>query len=537
MSTAAAIADVRMPVRPVPNKWLVTISVTFGTLMGAIDSSIVNVALPQIRGAVGATVQEITWISTGFAIATVIVMPLTALLGRLFGQKRVYMLSLALFVVGSALCGVASSLTQLVIFRAIQGFGAGALQPTEQAILRQTFPPKEQGTAMALFGMAVMVGPAIGPTLGGFIVDNYHWSWIFFINLPVGALGLFMVWRFVQEPEDIRAAYARDAAVARKNMDWLGIALLAMGLAAMQFFLEEGQQKDWFSSNLITACALLSVLALALFVWRELTAKVPAVNLRLFKDSLFTSGTLIGAVMFAVLLASMFLLPLFMQEMLGFTAMQSGEALMPRVAVMFLATPIVGKLYGKVSARALIGAGVVAVAYGAFLLSHITLDTSRAIIVQAVMVQGLGFSLLFVPLTTAALSRVPRERLTDATGLNSLLRQVGASIGLAIFATLLERYGWRARATLSAHILPDRPEVQDRLAQVAGGLMQRGFDPESARTGALASVAGAVSRQGMVVAFEQVFLLTGIVLLITLPLLVFLKVKRDPSQKVHVEME
>jgi DHA2 family multidrug resistance protein len=537
MTAAATTADLGVPARRLPNKWLVTVSVTFGTLMGAIDSSIVNVALPQIRGAVGATIQEITWISTGFAIATVIVMPLTAFLGRLFGQKRVYMSSLVLFVAGSALCGVATSLEQLVLFRALQGLGAGALMPTEQAILRQTFPPSEQGTAMALFGMAVMVGPAVGPTLGGYIVDNYHWSWIFFINLPVGALGLSMVWRFVHEPEDIRAAYARAAVAQRRNMDWLGIALLAMGLAALQFFLEEGQQKDWFQSRVITGCALAALVALGLFVWRELTAPVPAVNLRLFRDPLFTAGSLIGAAMFAILLASMFLLPLFMQELLGFTAMQSGLALMPRVLVMFVATPVVGRLYGKVSARTLVGAGVLFVAWGSWMLSHITLETSRAGIVHAVMVQGVGFSLLFVPLTTAALANVRRDRLTDATGLNSLLRQVGASIGLAVFATLLSRYGYQARAALSAHVLPDRPEVQERLARVAAGLVQRGFDPVRARSGALASVAGAVARQGMVVAFEQVFLVSGIVLVCTLPLLYFLKVKRVPSQKVHVELE
>jgi MFS transporter, DHA2 family, multidrug resistance protein len=523
--------------RPAVNKWLVTVSVTFGTLMGAIDSSIVNVALPQIRGAVGATVQEITWISTGFAIATVIVMPLTAFLGRLFGQKRVYMASLAIFVAGSALCGVATSLPGLVIFRALQGFGAGALMPTEQAILRQTFPPKEQGTAMALFGMAVMVGPAIGPTLGGYIVDNYHWSWIFFINLPVGALGLFMVWRFVHEPEDIRAGNARAAVEQRRHLDWQGIALLALGLAALQYFLEEGQRDDWFASRGIAACAAVALVALALFVWRELTARVPAVDLRLFADPLFTAGSLVGAAMFAILLAGMFLLPLFMQELLGFTAMQSGLAMMPRVLVMMVATPIVGRLYGRVPARALVGTGVLVIAYGAWLLSQITLATSQAGIVHAVMVQGVGFSLLFVPLTTAALSTIPRHRLTDATGLNSLLRQVGASIGLAVFATLLERYGWRARAVLSAHLSPERPEVQERLAQVAAGLVQRGLDPVSARTGALQALAGSVAGQGMVIAFEQVFLLSGLVLLCTLPLLYFLKARQDPSQRVHVELE
>jgi DHA2 family multidrug resistance protein len=520
------------------NKWLVTVSVTFGTLMGAIDSSIVNVALPQIRGAVGATVQEITWITTGFAIATVIVMPLTAFLGRLFGQKRVYMASLFIFVAGSALCGVASSLTQVVVFRAIQGFGAGALQPTEQAILRQTFPPKEQGMAMALFGMAVMVGPAIGPTLGGYIVDNYHWSWIFFINLPVGALGMFMVWRFVQEPEDIRAANAAAAAEQRRNMDWLGIALLAVGLATLQFFLEEGQQNDWFESRGITAAALVAAAALVLFVWRELSARVPAVNLRLFKDSVFTSGTIIGAVMFAILMASMFLLPLFMQELLGFTAMQSGLALMPRVLVMMAVTPIVGRLYGRVSARVLVGIGVVLVAYGAFAVSHITLATTSSGIVHAILVQGVGFSFLFVPLTTAALSNVERTKLADATGLNSLLRQVGASMGLAIFATLLQRYGVQARAAVASHVTIERPEVQARLSQLTAGFVQRGFDAVSAREAALRALDGIITRQSMVIAFEQVLLLTGILFLTVLPLLFFLKVKRaDSQERPHVEIE
>jgi DHA2 family multidrug resistance protein len=524
--------------RPVPNKWLVTLSVTFGTLMGAIDSSIVNVALPQLRGAVGATVQEITWISTGFAIATVIVMPLTAFLGRLFGQKRVYLASLVLFIAGSALCGFATTLPQLVLFRMAQGLGAGALQPTEQAILRQTFPPEEQGMAMALFGMAVMIGPAIGPTLGGWIVDNFHWSWIFFINLPVGALGLFMVWRFVKEPEDIRAANAAAAAEQRRHMDWIGIALLAVGLAALQFFLEEGQQKDWFESPLITGTALLSLVALALFVWRELTAPVPAVNLRLFKDPVFTAGSAIGALMFAILLASMFLLPVFMQELLGFTAMQSGLALMPRTLIMMAVTPFVGRLYGKVSPRVLIGFGVLLISYGSWVVSHITLQTTSAGITHAIIVQGIGFSFLFVPLTATALSNVPRHRLADATGLNSLLRQVGASVGLAVFATLLSRGAIQSKAALAAQITADRPEVQSRLAQLTAGFAARGFDGVSAREAALRALDGTVMRQAMVLSFERVLLLTGILFLAVLPLLYFLKVnRRGPSEKVHVEIE
>ena len=538
MSATATLPGALAPARPRTNKWLVTVSVTFGTLMGAIDASIVNVALPHMRGAVGATLQEITWVTTGFAIATVIVMPLTAFLGRLFGQKRVYMASLVLFVAASALCGVAWSLTSLVLFRVLQGFGAGALQPTEQAILRQTFPPEEQGLAMALFGMAVMIGPAVGPTLGGWIVDNVHWSWIFFINLPVGLLGLFMVGSFVHEPDDIRAANAAAAAQQRKNMDWLGIALLALGLAALQFFLEEGQQKDWFQSGLITGCAVLAVAALALFVWRELVAPVPAVNVRLFKDPLFTSGTLIGAVMFAILLASMFLLPVFMQEMLGFTAMQSGLALMPRTLVMMAVTPIVGRLYGKVSPRLLVGLGVVFVAAGAFDVSRVTLQTTARGIVDAILIQGVGFSLLFVPLTTAALSQIPRMRLADATGLNSLLRQVGASIGLAIFATVLSRHAVQAKAAIAAHVTLERPEVQARLGALVAGLQAKGFGAVEAREAALRALDGTVTQQAMVLSFQHVLALTGICFLCVLPLLYFLKVKkRAASQAPHVEME
>jgi len=538
MSTAAAALPLASASRPRTNKWLVTVSVSFGTLMGAIDSSIVNVALPQVRGAVGATIQEITWIATGFAMATVIVMPLTAFLGRLFGQKRVYLLSLALFIAGSALCGVAHTLPQIVLFRVLQGFGAGALQPTEQAILRQTFPPREQGMAMALFAMAVMLGPAIGPTLGGYIVDHYHWSWIFFINLPVGVLGFLMVTRFVEEPEDIREANRAAAAAQRGNLDWAGIALLAVGLAALQYVLEEGQQDDWFDSRLITGLAVVAAVALVAFVWRELTARAPAVNLRLFADGVFTSGTLIGAVMFAMLMASMFLLPVFMQEMLGFTATQSGVALMPRVLVMMVATPIVGRIYNRVSPRLLVGLGVVMVSIGSLALGHVTLQTTQAGIIHAILIQGVGFAFLFVPLTTTALSNVPRQRLADATGLNSLLRQIGGSVGLAVFATLLSRYAAAARNSIAASLTPVRPEVMDRLSQLGAFFVSRGYDPATAKAAATQALAGTAARQAMVLSFERVFHLAGIVFLLVLPLLFFLEVNRNgPAERSHAEAE
>jgi DHA2 family multidrug resistance protein len=527
------------PIARRPNKWIVALSVTFGTLMGAIDTSIVNVALSQIRGAVGATVQEITWISTGFAIATVMVMPLTAFLGRLWGQKNVYMACLALFIAGSALCGIAWNLPSLVIFRALQGFGAGALQPTEQAILRQTFPPKEQATAMALFAMAVMIGPAVGPSLGGFIVDNFHWSWIFFINVPVGIFGLFMVWRFVEEPADLKAAMYAEAVKQRKNVDWSGIALLWTALASIQYVLEEGQADDWFESPLIVWLSMLALVAGAAFIVRELTAPVPAVNLRLFLDRTFASGTVVSAAMFAVMMSGMFLLPLFMQELLGFSATQSGMALMPRTLAMLFCMPIVGRLYNRVPPSALAISGLTIMGYGQYMLGGLTLQSSNVDIISAIVLQGVGMSLMMVPLQTVALSTTPRHRLPDATGLSSLMRQLGGSIGLAIFATLLSRYGVQIRSTLSAQVIAERPIVIGRLAQIQTGLIGRGLDAASAHELALRSLGGTVAREAMVMAFEKLFVVGAMAFVIVLPLLFLLRApKSAPAAALpHVEME
>jgi MFS transporter, DHA2 family, multidrug resistance protein len=543
VANPAVWAQAPAPARPKVNKWLVTVSVTFGTLMGAIDASIVNVAIPKIRGAVGATVEEITWISTAFALATVLVMPLTAFLGRLFGQKRVYLACLMIFVAGSALCGMARTLPALVAFRMIQGFGAGALQPTEQAILRQTFPPKEQGMAMALFGMAVMIGPAVGPTLGGYIVDHASWPWIFYINLPVGVLAVFMVTNFVHEADDIRQANYEAAQKQRKNMDWAGIALLSVGLCTLQYALEEGQRNDWFDSRFISACFIVSLFSLALFAVRELSAPMPAVDLRLFRDKVFTSGTLIGGVMFAMLMSLTFLLPVFMQEVLGFTATQSGLALMPRTLVMMLVTPFVGKIYNDVSPRLVVSIGICLFAVSAYQMSHYTLDTGAEGIVSALLIQGVAFACIWVPLTTVALSSIPRHKLSDATGSNSLVRQIGGSVGLAIFATLLSRSQTTARAAIVAHLVPGSPQLMARLGSTQRMLVSRGgLDMATARTTAHAMLEFAASRQASVLSFEKMFLLSGILFMAVLPLLLFLRAPEDDENKktekaeVHVEV-
>jgi len=526
-----AVAARAVPARPKPNRWLVTLSVSFGTLMGAVDASIVNVALPHIRGAVGASVHEITWISTSYAIALVIVMPLTAFLSRLFGQKRVYMFCLGLFLLGSVACAFAGSLWSLVAFRALQGLGAGALQPTEQAILRQTFPPEEQGMAMALFAMAVMLGPALGPTLGGYIVDQWHWSWIFLINLPIGIIGLTMVAAFVHEDPELYERNRALAASQRKHVDWAGISLLSVGLAAIVYLLEEGASNDWFESRLMTACLAIGIFSLALFVAREFTATAPAVNLRLFRDPVFTSGTLIGAVMFAMLMANMFLLPIFMQELLGFSATQSGLALMPRTLVMMVAVPIVGRLYNRVSPRLLIAIGIAFIAAGSLDQSQLTLQSTTRDVVLALGIQGIGFACLFVPLTTVALANIPRHQLSDATGLNSLLRQIGGAIGLAVFVTLLDDYAAGARVAVSAHVSQLNAATMQRLEMLTRGFIASGLDRTSSKMAALFAMNGLVSRQALVLAFEKVFLFSGLMFIAILPLLFFLKRPKNPAER------
>lgn len=513
--------------QPADNKWLVAAVIGIGAVMATIDSSIVNVALPHIRGSVGATLQEITWISTAYIVTTVMVMPLTGFLGGLFGQKRIYMASLVLFVVGSALCGLARSLPTLVAFRALQGFGAGALLPSQQAILRQTFPKEEQGMAIALFALVIMVGPAVGPTLGGWITDNYSWPWIFYINLPIGGLALMAVSRFVHEPEDIARANRARAEAQRGHLDWAGIALMCVTVACLQYFLEEGQSSDWFESAEIRIAGAVSLVGLAAFIARELTATAPAVDLRLFRDRTFLAGTAIGGLQFAMLMGSMFLLPVFMQELQGMSATQAGIALVPRTIVMMVAMPIVGRLYNRVPPALMVGVGVVLFAVGSVQFSHMTLDTSLLDLLLPMTVTGVGFAFLFVALTTAALSNVPRHKLADAAGLNSFVRQIGGSAGLALIATMLTRFSVAARAGLLPAMTDARPEVANFLRMVRAGLASHGFTPDHARAGALAALEGRLSVQSMVLAFDKVFFLQALTFLAALPLLYFLRVRRN----------
>ncbi len=535
MTAAAATLTPLAPTRPQAGKWTVAVSIAFGSLMATIDTSIVNVAIPQIRGQLGASLQEITWVTTAYMIAMVLVMPLTGFLGSFFGQKRVYLASLVLFTIGSVLCGTARSLEMLVLWRILQGLGGGALQPTQQAILRQTFPPAEQGMAMAVFSMVIMVGPAVGPVLGGWITDNMSWPWIFFVNLPVGLLGIYLTWRNVHEPADVLAENRARAAVQRKHLDWQGIILMGIAVGAMMYVLEEGAGEDWFDSTKIVIATYIAGVGLAAFIIRELTAVAPVVNLRMFRDATFASGTAISGIVFAMLMGSMFLLPVFTQELMHFSATQSGVLLLPRTLAMMVASPFVGKLYNKTRPAYLVGAGLLMTAAGCWLQADINLNTSSSDLLWPLALTGVGFAFLFVPLTTAALSNIPRSELAGAAGVNSFVRQIGGSIGLSIFATLFTRFSSHAAAGLASNVTLLRPEVAAQAAMTKAALMMRGFSSDIAGALTQKTLAGRAVLQGTVIGFEKTFMLQTIAFVVVIPLLLFLRVKRTETPA-HVEM-
>ncbi|MBV9851197.1 MAG: DHA2 family efflux MFS transporter permease subunit [Armatimonadetes bacterium] len=507
---------------PAENKWLVSMAVIFGVLMSAIDTSVVNVALPNIQGNVGATQQEITWISTGYLISVVILMPLTNWLSLRFGRKKVYLTSLVVFTAASFMCGISRSLGELIFWRVIQGFGAGTLQPLAQAMFREAFPPEQQGLAMGIFGLVVLSGPAIGPTLGGYITDNFNWPWIFFINLPIGVIGFLVALRVLEDPPYMHGG-------SRAKVDAVGIALLTVGLATLQTMLEQGEEDDWFSSAFICWLTAIAAVSLIGFIWWELTHDEPAVDLRVLKNVTFASGTFIGGILGVGLFASLFLLPQYMQVLLGFDATQSGLALMPRSLTMMVVMPIGGALYNRLGARFMIGVGLALAGYAQWVMGHFTLETGRQDILIPQVIQGVGFALVFVALSTAALATIPKAKMTSATGLNNLIRQLGGSFGTALVVTLLTRHVAQARADLVQYASTGDPAFMQRWSGLTGTFAAQGHPLETARQMALRALDGLIQRQAAMVAYEYIFLWIGLLFALCLPLLLFLKTPMRPA--------
>ncbi len=511
-----------------PEKWLIALTVIMGTIMSALDTSIVNVALPYMRGYLGASIEEIAWVATGYILSSVIVMPIVAMLSARFGRKRVYGASILLFTVSSMLCGMSWSLSSLVVFRIIQGIGGGALIPVSQAILRESFPPEEQGLAMGVYGFGVVLGPAIGPTLGGWLTDNYSWPWIFYINVPIGIINIVLVQRYLYDPPYLKRE--------KGKIDFSGLFFLIAGLGALQLMLEKGEQKDWFASDYIVYLLVIAAAGIFLFVIRELTAKKPAVDLRVLKDLNFTSGTVLGGLLGIGLYGSLFLLPLFLQQLLGYPAFDSGLILMPRSLAMALAMPLGGRFYNRLGPRVLIGFGLVLTAFSFQQLARMSLDVGFWDIFIPQFLQGIGFGFIFVALSTAALSTIKKEEMTAATGLYNVIRQVFGSIGIAITATELTRNETVYRKLFLHDLSFLNPVMDHRVSALASAFIQKGADPVTAHEEALRFLDGQLARQTGMLAYDHVFALVSYIFIISLPLIFFLREKgRSHAGEILVE--
>ena len=499
-------------------KWIITFTVILASVIELIDTSIVNVALPQMMGNLGATLDEVAWVVTSYVVANVIVVPMTGFLSALFGRRNYFAGSIVLFTIASFFCGHATNIWELVAFRFIQGVGGGALLSTSQAILVETFPPEELGLANGLFGLGVVVGPTIGPTLGGYITDNYNWPWIFYVNLPIGVVAAVLTLAYIRDAEHKREVGA---------IDWAGIALLVIGIGSLQVVLERGERDDWFAATHITVLAIVAAIGIGGFLWRELTAEHPVVDLRVLKDRSLAVGTLFTFILGFGLYSSVFIFPVFAQNLLGFTAMQTGLILLPGGVATAIMMPIVGKLLQKrVPAQLMNALGFVSFFVFTRMLSHSTLESGRQDFFWPLIFRGVGLGLLFVPLTTLALSNLRGKDIAQGAGLTNMMRQLGGSFGVALIATYVEKRSWTHRQTLLGHVSIYDPAVRERINQVIQGLLAKGSTLVQAQQQAYGAIEGMVVRQTFLLTYMDAFRVVGIFFLFCIPLLLLFKRRR-----------
>ena len=431
------------------NPWIVTIAVMLATFMEILDTTVVNVSIPHIAGNMGATVEEGTWVVTSYLVSNAIILPMAGWLANRFGRRRILLTCVAGFTLTSLLCGMATSLEWLIFFRVLQGLTGGGLQPLAQAVLLETFPPKKHGTAMAAFGLGIILAPILGPTLGGWITDNYTWRWIFYLNLPVGAFSVMMISAFVHDPHYIGKHKTG-------GVDLWGIGFLALGFGMLQVVLDTGQRKDWFGSNQIRVWTALCIFGLVALVIREMKARHPIVDLRALKDRTFSAGVFLMTMLGFVLYASLVLLPIFLQTLLGYPALQAGLALSPRGLGSLVMMPIAGQLTNRYDPRKLIGFGLVVGAWSMFSLSHLNLNAGYWDIFWPQVIQGGAMAFLFIPLMAVSMSGIAKEKMGNATSIYNLMRNIGGSFGIATMTTFLARRNQVHQDQLVSHVTPYR---------------------------------------------------------------------------------
>ena len=500
---------------PQVNPWIIAIAVMFATFMEVLDTTVVNVSLQHIAGNLSATVDEAAWVLTSYLVANAIVLPMTGWLASYFGRKRVLLTAVFGFTAASFLCGMAPSLQWLVIFRVVQGATGGALQPLSQAVMLEAFPPQDRGKAMAFWGLGIVVAPMLGPVLGGWLTDNYSWRWVFYINLPVGLMSVIMTRLFIFDPPYIRRG--------NRGIDYWGIGFLAVGIGALQVVLDKGQEEDWFESHWISALAALAIVALVIFIVHEIRTRDPVVHLRVFKDRTYSAGVFLMTTMGFVMYGSLLLLPVFLQTLLGYSALDAGIAMAPRGLGSFLMMPFVGTVLSRLDPRKVLAAGVGGSAWTLYALSQLNLNAGYWDIFWPQFIQGACLAMLFVPLTTATMDPIPKEEMGNATSMFNLMRNVGGSVGIASATTFLFRRQQFHTHQLGGHVNSFSPQTQVYLTGLQSTMMARGVDAQTALHRAQGALWGMVQRHASMLSFVDTFRAMAVVFLLVLPLLLVMR--------------
>ncbi len=510
---------------------IITITAVMCALLEIVDTTIVNVALTDMRGSLGATLTDVAWVITAYAIANVIVIPLTSWLSQQFGRRNYFAVSIIIFTVSSFMCGNATNIWELVAFRFIQGLGGGALLVTAQTIITESYPVAKRGMAQAIYGMGVIVGPTLGPPLGGYITDNWNWSWIFYINIPLGIIATFLTITFVRSPK-----YGEK--LKANQVDWWGIIFLAAFIGSLQFVLEHGQQDDWFNDWLIVTLCIVSALGLLAFIWREMVYKYPVVNLKVLKDGNLRIGTVLCFILGFGLYGSTLIIPIYTQQTLGWTATQAGLLLIPGSLTTAFMMPIIGNLLQKgVPQTYMIALGfLIFFGFAFWMYTILTPDTGAEHIFWPLILRGMGLGLLFVPITTMALSTLKGKHIGEGAAFTGMMRQLGGSFGIALITTFITRFSQKHRVDLVSHLDTNNNAVQTRILQMQQAFIAKGYSANAALEKAYQAMDFSVMKQSTVLSYMDIFLYLGALFLFCIPIVLLIKRSKnkvDMSEAMH----
>ena len=507
--------------QPRVNPWIIAFTVTLATFMEVLDTSIANIALPHIAGSFGASTNESTWVLTSYLVSNAIVLPISAWLATRFGRKRFYMVCVTLFAASSFMCGLAPTLGILVLFRVLQGAGGGGLQPSEQAILSDTFPPEKRGLAFSMYGMAVVVAPAIGPTIGGWLTDNYSWRWIFYINVPVSIISLYLTSRVVEDPPHLKVEQEKSR---NAKIDFTGLGLVGLGVGALQLVLDKGQEKDWFGSNLITGATIFAIVVIVVWIFWEWHHPQPIVELKLLKNRNFATAVFFLFILGMVLYGTTVLLPQFMELLLGYPAVTAGMALAGGGFAMMVMMPIVGQLVSRNDPRKLMACGFGAAAFGLFYMStHLTLGADFSTVFWVRVIQVLGLPFIFIPSNVLSYVGIPREKNNQVSSLINFTRNIGGSIGIALLNTFLTRETQRQRTYYSARMQHGNPEFESMLNGLKVTLQSRGVSAVEATHQAYARIGMLLEQQASAVAYKDIISVLALIILCLVPLVAIMQ--------------